>query len=121
MSSVLIIDDDTDMLAMTARWLQKSGYEVSTSDSGKEALSVLSGLRPDLILLDHRMPEMDGPAVLKEIRSDEALKDIPVLYRTGAEDIDESQDADQPKPDGIVPKSGGRPALVKAVGEILGD
>ena len=120
MSCVLIVDDDTDMLAMTARWLQKSGYEVITAASGKEALSVLSGSRPDLILLDHRMPEMDGPAVLKAIRSDEAIKDIPVLYRTGAEDLDDQGDGDQPKPDGIVPKSGGRPALITAVGEVLG-
>ena len=121
MSHVLIVDDDTDMLAMVSRWLQKSGYEVSTAASGKEALSVLSGSKPDLILLDHRMPEMDGPAVLKAIRSDEALKDIPVLYRTGADDIDESEYEEQAKPDGIVPKSGGKPALMKAVGEILAD
>lgn len=119
MSHVLIIDDDTDMLAMVSRWLARSGYEVSTAASGSEALSVLSGLKPDLILLDHRMPEMDGPAVLKAIRSDEALKDIPVLYRTGAEDIEASENEDQPKPDGIVPKSGGKPALMKAIGEIL--
>ncbi len=119
MSCVLVIDDDTDMLAMVSRWLERSGYEVKTASSGKEALSVLSGMKPQLILLDHRMPEMDGPAVLKAIRSDEALKDIPVLYRTGAEDIDGSEGEDQPRPDGIVPKSGGKPALMKAVGEIL--
>lgn len=113
MSHLLLVDDDTDMLAMTGRWLEKAGYEVSKAASGKEALGMLKSAGIDLVLLDYKMPVMDGPAVLKAIRSDDATKSIPVLYRTGADDTE--YENDDVKPDGIVPKSDGKPGLMKAV------
>ena len=117
MSRILLIDVDEDMLAMAGRWLEKSGYQVVKASSGKEALEIISGDRPDLILLDYAMPEMDGPAVLKAIRSNDATKDIPVVYRTGMEDM--SGGDEEFKPDGIVSKSEGRVSLMKAVESIL--
>ncbi len=116
MKTILLIDDDGDMLAMTGRWLEKAGYEVLKASSGKEGLSILEGQRPDLILLDYAMPEMDGPAVLKEIRSNEAYNGIPCLYRTGMEEVDDSESV---KPDGVIPKSEGKPYLMKAVSSFL--
>jgi CheY-like chemotaxis protein len=119
MKRILLIDDDEDMLAMTGRWLEKGGYEVMKAASGKEALDKIAADRPDLILLDYAMPEMDGPAVLAAIRSNAETKDIPVVYRTGMDDTDCENGADV-KPDGVVSKSEGRPSLMKAVEEILG-
>ena len=118
MSNILIIDDDEDMLALTGRWLEKGGYAVMKASSGKEALAMITDNKPDIILLDYAMPEMDGPAVLKAIRAGEATKDIPVLFRTGMDDMDSGEDEDA-KPDGFVAKSDGRPALMKAVENIL--
>ena len=115
MKRILLIDDDGDMLLMTERWLTKSGYDVQKATSGAEALKALEGEKPDLILLDYAMPEMDGPAVLKEIRKREELKDIPVLYRTGMEGASMSPEEAENAPNGIVPKSEGKPALMKAV------
>ena len=120
MSRILLIDDDEDMLAMTGRWLEKAGYEVFRSGSGKEALSLLSAQKPDLILLDYAMPEMDGPAVLCEIRKREELQGIPVLYRTGMEDYDTDSSEGELRPDGVIPKSEGKPYLLNAVSEALG-
>jgi CheY-like chemotaxis protein len=119
MKRILLIDDDEDMLAMTGRWLEKGGYEVMKAASGKEALDKISSDRPDLILLDYAMPEMDGPAVLAAIRSNPDTKDIPVVYRTGMDDTDCEGSGDV-RPDGIVSKSEGRPSLMKAVEEIFG-
>lgn len=119
MKRILLIDDDEDMLAMTGRWLEKGGYEVMKAASGKEALDKISSDRPDLILLDYAMPEMDGPAVLAAIRSNPETKDIPVVYRTGMDDTDCEGTADV-RPNGIVSKSEGRPSLMKAVEEIIG-
>ncbi len=119
MSRILLVDDDEDMLAMSGRWLERAGYEVTKVSSGKEALSVLAEWIPDLILLDYAMPEMNGPALLKEIRAVEELKKIPVLYRTGMDD--QELGGNELKPDGIVPKSGGKPCLMKAIGEFLPD
>jgi CheY-like chemotaxis protein len=118
MSKILLIDDDEDMLAMTSRWLSKAGYDVTEATSGKAALDILKGEKPDLILLDYAMPEMDGPAVLSAIRSDESTKNIPVLYRTGMEDgTIETGGAGQAN--GIVPKSDGKPGLMRAVENLL--
>ena len=80
---------------------------------------MISGNRPDLILLDYAMPEMDGPAVLAAIRANDGTKDIPVVYRTGMEDND-IEGSGECKPDAVVSKSEGRPALMKAVETILG-
>ena len=113
MNTILLIDDDEDMLAMTGRWLEKAGYSVTKATGGEEALSVLKGFKPDLILLDYAMPGMDGPATLAAIRALDELKNIPVLYRTGMDD-DISGDAD-----GVIPKSEGKPFLMKAVENAL--
>ena len=119
MSRILLIDDDEDMLTLTGRWLEKDGYTVDKAASGQEALEILRGEIPDMILLDYAMPEMDGPAVLKKIRSMNDLKDVPVLYRTGMEDTEDKMQADGVKSDGIIPKSQGKPYLLNAVREAL--
>ncbi len=119
MSRILLIDDDEDMLSITVRWLAKAGYEVSSASSGSAALKLLSEFTPDLILLDYAMPEMDGPAVLKAIRSGEATKKIPVLYRTGMDDIVTEGGEGVPEADGIIPKSEGKPFLLEAVSKAL--
>ena len=117
MNRILLIDDDEDMLAMTGRWLEKSGYEVVKASSGKEAFDLMGIQKPDLILLDYCMPDTDGPAVLKYIRTNEETAKIPVLYRTGMDDA--VSDADGYSADGIVSKSEGKPALIKAVQSVL--
>ena len=119
MNRVLLIDDDTDMLKLTARWFTKAGYEVTTAASGKEALTLLKSETPDIILLDYAMPEMDGPATLEAIRSDEASKDIPVLFRTGKDDENLPDIMDRLHPAGVVSKADGKPKLMKAVSEVL--
>lgn len=118
MKHILLIDDDEDMLAMTGRWLEKDGFTVTRTSTGQEALEVLKENRPDLILLDYAMPEMDGPAVLKAVREDDDIKDIPVYFRTGMDDADEEMQ--EIRPDGIIPKSQGKPYLIKVVREVLG-
>lgn len=118
MSRILLIDDDEDMLAITERWLKKAGYETYTAASGREALAFLENNVPDLILLDYTMPEMNGPAVLKEIRSDQRLRGVRILYRTGMEDA-EMEDDTEYKADGVVLKSEGKPYLMRAVEEAL--
>ena len=120
MSHILLVDDDEDMLALTSRWLTKGGYEVATAVSGQAAIDAIRERRPDLVLLDYVMPEMDGPAVLEIIRSEETLKDIPVIFRTGREDEESADVMARLHPEGIVQKSGGKPALMEAVAGVVG-
>ncbi len=119
MSHILLIDDDTDMLAITGRWLEKAGYRVSKAASGQEALEFMTKEKPDLILLDYAMPGMSGPDVLKEIRTRSDICDVRVLYRTGLEDAGAATSEGEYKADGVVSKSEGKPALMKAVESVL--
>lgn len=116
MGKILLVDDDKDMLTLSSMWLKKTGHEVVSVTSGKEALDYLKTDKPDLIILDYAMPEMDGPAVFKAIMTDDETKNIPVLFRTGMDDDVLSDLA----PAGIVSKSEGKQALMTAVSGILG-
>ena len=57
---VLIVDDDRSLLKMLRHQLEEAGYEVLVAESGREALRVFFEYKPDLVILDTRMPEMDG-------------------------------------------------------------
>ena len=82
---ILIIDDSTVMLKSIKAHLEDE-YEVATAISGKVALKFLEKKKVDLILLDYEMPEWDGKKTLQEIRNDEEIKDIPVVFLTGVAD-----------------------------------
>ena len=69
MASILIVDDDPDGAEPVARFLRRSGHRVVCSPNGREALSLLTGALPDLVILDMRMPEMDGVGFLHVLRS----------------------------------------------------
>lgn len=119
MSKILLVDDDTDMLAMTGRWLEKAGYEVTKAESGAQALTLAAAEKPDLILLDVYMPEMDGPETLKKLKETPETANIPVLFRTGMEDTDLEEACSPYRAEGFVPKSEGKPTLMNAVAAAL--
>lgn len=79
---VLVVDDETDIVALVAYHLAKSGYKVSTAASGREALERARVDRPSLIVLDLMLPDMSGFEVLEQIRSDETVGATPVLMLT---------------------------------------
>ena len=91
---VLVVDDDLAIRAFVSELLADEGYEVKTAANGREALAVLTNWRPDVILLDLMMPEMDGWAFLASQRLNRELVCIPVIVmsasynlRGGAGDI----------------------------------
>ena len=83
---VLVVDDDAAVRDLISRHLSKDGYHIKTVASGQEALESVRAFRPDVITLDVLMPHVDGWAVLNEFKSDEALKDIPVIMISITED-----------------------------------
>lgn len=82
---ILVVDDSVINLASVEQKL-KDRYEVVTANSGERALRYLKNEKPDLILLDIRMAEMDGIETLKEIREMEGGADIPVIMLTSQGD-----------------------------------
>ena len=81
---ILIADDVQDNLSLLGRFLQSEGYAYVTAADGLEALQKIRSEMPDLILLDVNMPKMDGFQVLEALRSDAAVKHIPVIILTAA-------------------------------------
>ena len=82
---ILVVDDDQNMLQLLYSFLRDS-YRVTMVSSGKDALESLRKQKPDLMLLDYLMPEMNGKETLEIIRKDENLKDLPVFFLTGVSD-----------------------------------
>ena len=80
--TVLIIEDEGDIRHFIARVLELEGYQVLTADDGPTGLALLHKNAVDLVLLDLRLPGMDGWTVLREIKRDEALAAIPVIVLT---------------------------------------
>lgn len=82
---VLVVDDNPTDLALIKNTIRKMGHEVLTAVNGREGFEAAKSERPDLILSDCRMPEMDGVAMCKLLKADEATKDIPIVFLTGAD------------------------------------
>lgn len=97
MSYILAVDDEVLVLESLGRlFKQESNYEFSLARSGAEALESIKTRRPDLLILDILMPEMDGVEVCREIRKDSSLRLLPILFLTAkdkAEDIVHGLDA----------------------------
>ncbi|MCL2616621.1 MAG: response regulator [Defluviitaleaceae bacterium] len=84
MAKTIFVIDDIHTNLYTAEQALGDLYNVITIPSGKKALSILQKIRPQLILLDIDMPEMDGFEVLEHLKSSQEYRDIPVIFLTGA-------------------------------------
>lgn len=79
---ILIVDDEADLVETIKLRLETGGYEVITALDGAEGLAKAKGDKPSLILLDIMMPKLNGYQVCRELKSDAACKDIPVVMLT---------------------------------------
>ncbi|WP_051238416.1 two-component system response regulator [Pseudogulbenkiania ferrooxidans] len=83
---ILVVDDTMTALMMLVALLSTQGYQVSSAQSGAEALDLVQKHPPDLILLDFSMPDMDGLAVCRELKQSPRTRDIPVLFLSSVSD-----------------------------------
>jgi PAS domain S-box-containing protein len=79
-STVLLVDDNPQNLAALSKILAEHGYNIRTAINGQVALKSVQTILPDLILLDIRMPELDGYAVCQQLKADTTTREIPVLF-----------------------------------------
>lgn len=80
---ILVVDDEADALEILAKKLKENNYHVKTASSGEEAINLAKMNKPDLILMDIAMPDMDGYNVAIELKKDATLKDVPIIFITG--------------------------------------
>lgn len=115
---ILVIDDAT-IIHKTIKSYLDTRYEVATAISGKIALRFLNTKEVSLILLDYEMPDMNGPAVLEELRKDPYLATIPVIFLTGINDVEKIKNALALKPQGYLLKPVDRESLLAKIKELL--
>ena len=86
---ILIIDDDIDTLKLVGLMLERQGFKIAVASNGTLGISRASAERPDLILLDVMMPDLDGYEVTRRLRADPALAHIPIIMFTAKTMVDD--------------------------------
>ncbi len=80
--TIMVVDDNPDIVTIVKTILEVKGYVVQSAFSGQEVLKLLEGQKPDLIILDVMMPQMDGLEVLTRLKGDPGTASIPVILLT---------------------------------------
>jgi CheY-like chemotaxis protein len=82
--TILLVDDEKDIAELTRMRILSMGYNVVLAGDGEEALVKIKKEHPDLILLDVKMPKLDGYQVCKTVKNDPLMKDIPIILFTAS-------------------------------------
>ncbi len=119
---IMVVDDEPDTVDLVKLVLETEGYEILVAYSGQEALDMIKVNRPDLVLLDIMMPQMDGWMVRKKIVGNEETKDIPVVMLTAkAQPIDKMIGLHVVGVTDYITKPFGRKELINSVKRIVGE
>ena len=80
--TLLLVDDDEHLMHVVALFFELEGYNVVRASTGKEAMDLLQQMAPDAMLLDVKMPDIDGVEVCRQVRAHKKLKDLPIIAFT---------------------------------------
>jgi DNA-binding response OmpR family regulator len=118
---VVCIEDEPEMIDLVRLILGRKGFYVIGANGGIEGLETVRREKPDLILLDLMMPDMDGWEVYQQIKADSTLREIPVIVVTAkAQSIDKVLGLHIAKVDDYITKPFGPQELLESVEKILG-
>ena len=118
MKRILVVDDEEDLLKMLRSRLTSHSYAVLTAKDGREGLSVAKSWKPDLIVLDILMPEMDGTQMSAALKEDPNTQDIPILFLTVLQTASQPQ-ANQPSPNVVLAKPFSAAELLEKVEHLI--
>ena len=116
---ILVVDDEIPNLQLLTELLEKEGYQVRPAEKAQTAIDAARTKPPGLILLDIRMPEMDGIEVCRHLKQDERTQHVPIIFVSALDDIEakikgfEAGGVDytfKPAPDAATPQATGRKA-----------
>jgi len=117
---VVCIEDEPEMIELIKLILRRRNFELIGAVGGREGLSTVRKVKPDLVLLDLMMPDMDGWEVYQQMKADEDLNDIPVIVVTAkAQSIDKVLGLHIAKVDDYVTKPFGPQELLASVKKVL--
>jgi len=119
--TVVCVEDEPEMIDLVKLILGRKGFELVGAVGGREGLETVRKLKPDLVLLDLMMPDMDGWEVYQQMKADDDLKAIPVIVVTAkAQSIDKVLGLHIAKVDDYVTKPFGPQELLQSVNKVLG-
>ena len=114
---IMLVDDDVDHLSICKLVLTNRGYNVLVLWSTGVLLEVVKDFMPDLIFMDHHMPEMDGRAATRLLKSNEATRNIPIVYFSSTEQLEKL--ATEAGADGFLAKPFKIEQLIAAINKFL--
>ena len=129
MKKVLTVDDDDDIRKVVSKLVEKSGYEVMEAKNGVEGMGKVREDKPDLIILDMLMPKESGIRMYHELKTEEYLKDIPVIvlsaipkksFLRSQKVLDEFAGQSVPEPEAYIEKPEEPEELIALMKKILG-
>jgi DNA-binding response OmpR family regulator len=91
MSKILVVDDEKNIRLVVGKSLEKAGFDVYYAVDGVQAVEKANDINPDLVLLDLRLPKMNGFLVLEALKSDTSTEDIPVMILSALSEEDDVQ------------------------------
>lgn len=103
-STVMVVDDNPLNLSLMEAMLVPAGYSVTLYDSGEKCIEAVPRDAPDIILLDARMPKLDGYQVVRQLKSDEATRRIPVVMVTSLVEVASRVEAIEAGADALLSK-----------------
>ncbi len=115
---ILLVDDEIDFLQLLQTRLEANNYSVVTAMNGKEALGKFKQEKPDALILDVMMPEINGLEVLREIRKED--KKIPVFIITAFSNEERFKEANQFNASGFIMKTNDMQAEIDNISNVLG-
>ena len=118
---VVCIEDEPEMIDLVKLILRRADFDFVGAVGGREGLNAVRRLKPDLVLLDLMMPDVDGWEVYRQMKADDELREIPVIVITAkAQSIDRVLGLHIAKVDDYITKPFGPHELLESVNEILG-
>ncbi len=121
MKTALVIEDNVDNMELMTLILEQSGYKVIKAETGQQGFDVALEARPDFILLDIQLPDIDGLEVLKKIRRSEIDGDIPVIAVTSYAMVGDREKMMAAGCNGYIEKPIDPEKIIGQIREILGE
>ncbi len=120
-STIMVVDDNPDFVTIVKTLLEGKGYKVQSAYSGQEVFNLLAEQKPDLIILDIMMPQMDGLEVLTRLKGDPNTRSIPVILLTAKQPDEVILGGYDIWADSYITKPFTNPQLLNVINRLIGE